>query len=76
MFYEINCKANPSTVCDKAVKVKRLDDADGLGFTTSYARYFREDGVLYRDLLFMRGAKITFEVRGIYTAPSLYKIVL
>ena len=70
------CLANPTKECDTHLEVTRLDSVGSGGYSISYAEYYREGDIQYRDLYHMKGVRILFNSVGIYIASSLSKIVL
>jgi ATP P2X receptor. len=72
----LECVANPTEVCETHLEAKRLDSIDSGGFSISYAKYYRENNVLYRDLYHMKGVRVLFSSTGLYIAASFYNIVL
>ena len=70
------CTKNPQEKCDTHVEVDRMDSLTGFGYSTSYARYYRENGVLMRDLYHMYGVRVLVNVFGVFQKPSLQQIVL
>lgn len=70
------CTKNPQEKCDTHLEVDRMDSLTGFGYSTSYARYYRENGVLMRDLYHMYGLRILVNVFGVFQTPSLQQIVL
>lgn len=70
------CTKNPEEKCDEHMEVDRMDSLTGFGYSTTYARYYREQGVFMRDLYHMFGVRVIVNSFGVFQKPSLQQIVL